>query len=189
MRDFNFFEPYIGKKSNNSKQDMVFGIAVGCFFILFIGVFAVNCFKIGSLEREVKFYSDKLKSKQVLEELKACDEVNKKLEITKRYFSLVDKAYESVMKNGTINTKLMSKISATLPSGVSFQNMSITSQDINIQGTADKRTAVAELERNFKGTDSFYEVYVMNISQGKTGEYTFALKCKVRDVDLNENNK
>lgn len=185
MRDINFFKPYQGKsKERKNSKRYVYGsmIIVG---LLIVGTFGVNTFKIIMLNRSIEDYNNKLSATEIQEQLKEAEDINKQITVLKQYDSALIDVAVSVKNRDNVSDTLLIDISSTVPSEVSFKNLDIVDNTITIKGISTNRSAVAELEHNLSGLSRMESVYVnsINDSGAVEGEYSFDIKCVLKDVE------
>lgn len=192
MKDFNFFLPYI--ESKKMKKSLFYSIIVSVSLISILVIFyAINIFRISTLNKSISTINAQINSPEIVKQTKRLDEAKKKYDLMKQYYDIVDNANGGLLSSNTVTTELISDLASTLPSNVYFSNMSIASNDINIQGTASTRIEIAELEHNIKALKTIDNVSISVISGGNKGEaaasngsYIFSLKCSVKGVSNNE---
>lgn len=184
MKDINFFKPYLGKnKERINSKIYVYGIMV--IVALFIIVsFAFNETRIYLLNKSINSYNEKLSAPEIQSQLKAAEDINKQIDVLKKYDTAVNYVAISVKGRDNVSEELLKDISSTLPSEVLFKNLDVVENTIAIKGTSTNREAVAELEHNLRELPIMSDVYVNSIeSQGSVqGEYSFDIKCVLKEV-------
>lgn len=191
MRDFNFFSPYIGKSKEAKDKTLYFGIGAAIIGIIIVGTFAWNSISILKLNNDIKSLNVELSKPERVEKLKQAEELNKKQEILNKYYEGVNVIFNTIDSTNAVTSDLLNSLSSTLPQGVSFKSMALDGQTVQIQGTAKSRVSIGELEYNLKKLDRISETQVSSITggddTGNKGEYSFSLKCTLKDVEKNEN--
>lgn len=193
MKDFNFFLPYI--ESKKMKRSLFYSIIVSVSLISILIIFYVaNVFRILTLNKRINSINAQINSPEIVKQTKRLEEAQKKHDLMKKYYDIVDNANGGLLSSNTVTTELISDLASTLPLNVNFSNMSIASNEINIQGTASTRIEIAELEHNIKALNDIDNVSISVISVGakegsaaSNGSYMFSLKCSVKGVSNNEN--
>lgn len=184
MKDLNFFKPYLGKSKEKINSKMYIYGAAAVVGILIIGTLIVNTTKLFLLERSINDYKQKLAAAEIQEKLKEADNVNKQIDVLKQYDTALSDVAGSVKKRDNVSEKLLKDISSTVPGQVSFKNLDVVENTIAIKGTSTDRVAVAELKHNLSNLPIMQDVYVNAIdTQGAVeGEYSFDIKCALKDV-------
>ena len=184
MKDVNFFKPYLGKEKEkvNSKKYMYGAVVI--IGILIVGSLIFNTVKIIFLNRSINEYNQKLEAPDVKEKLKEAENVNNQINILKQYDSALSEVAISVKKRDNVSEILLKDISSTVPSQVSFKNLDIVENTIEIKGVAIDRTAIAEFKHNLSNLPIMQNVYVNSIDTQSAveGEYSFDIKCVLKDV-------
>ncbi len=184
MKDINFFEPYSGQKKEklNFKRYIYGSISIA--LILIIGSLTFNSIRIFILNKDITSYNSKLADPKIQEQLNEAERVNSQIDILTQYNEALYDVSMHVKKRDIVSDTLLNDISSTVPSEVSFKNLKIEGNVINIQGVSTNRVAVAELEHNLKKLNSMQDVYVNSIDNSGAVEnnYSFDIKCVLKDV-------
>jgi type IV pilus assembly protein PilN len=190
MRDFNFFSPYIDKSKQKKDRTLFFGIGAAVIAFAIVGTFIWNSISTIKLNSDIKALNAELSKPEKVEKLRKAEELIKKQEIMNKYFDGIKIIYNSIDSRNIVTSKFMQSLTSTMPQGVSFKSMAIDGQTVQIQGTAKTRAAIAELQYNLKSIPAVSEASVSSIAGGTdkstNGEYTFSLKCTLKDVEKNE---
>jgi type IV pilus assembly protein PilN len=184
VKDVNFFKPYLGKqKEKINSQKYIYGAAAIVGIIILISLVS-NTVRIYLLDRSITDYTNKLAASEIQTQLKEAQDVNKQIEILKKYDTSLTDVAVSVKNRDNVSEKLLKEISSTVPSQVSFKNLDIVDNTIAIKGTSTDRTAVAELKHNLSKLQVMKDVYVNSIDTNGAveGSYSFDIKCVLKDV-------
>jgi type IV pilus assembly protein PilN len=190
MRDFNFFSPYIDQSKQKKDKTILFVVGAGVIAFAIVGSFLWNSISTVKLNSDIKALNEELNKPDKVEKLRKAEELIKKQEIMNKYFDGVKVIYKSVESRNTVSSSFMQSLTAKMPKGVSFKSMVIDGQTVQVQGTSNTRSAIAELQYNLKSLEAVSEASVSSIAGGvdksTNGEYTFSLKCTLKDVEKNE---
>ncbi|VYU68599.1 Fimbrial assembly protein (PilN) [Clostridium tertium] len=179
--DLNFFAPYQGqKKEQHNKNIYVYSIAA-FLSVAIVGSFAWNTSRIILLNSKIKDYNAKLEDPIVKEKLVTWEDISRKTDILSRYNDGLVEINNALGTREVVSTELLNKLSACLPSQVTFNSISIDSKQISIQAVSSSRPAIGELENNLRKLDNIQDVYIGGISG--TESYTFDIKCVLKDVN------
>ena len=184
MRDLNFFKPYLGKsKQKINFQRYVYGVMV-LVGLLIIVSFSVNKARIMLLDKSISSYNEKLSDPEIQNQLQEADNVNKQIDILKRYDKALNDVAMSVKNRENVSESLLKDISSTLPNEVLFKSLDVVENNVAIKGTSTSREAIAELERKLRELPIVADIYINSINtQGAVeGEYSFDIKCVLKDV-------
>lgn len=185
MKDLNFFTPYQGQKKEKADNNRYIYGAAAFAGIIIMSTLLFNSTKMFLLNREIKRYAEELGKTEIQEELKEADKLNNQITVLKEYdTSLMDVA-KSIGERDNVSTELLISINSTLPSETVFKNMSVVNNTVAIQGTSTNRKSIAELQHNLKELSNMDDVFVSSIdnSGAVQGEYSFEIKCVLKDVD------
>lgn len=185
MKDINFFTPYQEKrKESKHLHTYIYGIAAIVMLAIVVS-FAANHFRIYRLEKDIKYYTNEMNDSKFSLQLKQAENVNNQIDILTDYDNRITDISKAVIKRDLVSDTLLNNISSTIPSEISFKNITINSGNISLQGVSTNRTAVAELKYNLSNLEELDSVYVnsINNSGAVDGEYSFDIKCVLKDVD------
>ncbi|UZQ50789.1 PilN domain-containing protein [Clostridium kluyveri] len=198
-QDFNFFQPYLGKHKQQRNYILYGTLTITTVMVIFIAAFIWNLYRINVTKNEINSINSALQSPQTKNKLAQLDKLNKKYNIMDKYYKQAFVINHAIENRNVVGSVLIGKISSAIPRNISFKSLDIeTSSDsskssIDINGTSDSRDSVAELQHNLKLLDEIKEVQVLNINEENsdinsenTSEYTFSIKCTLKDADENE---
>lgn len=161
---------------------------VPTFFITMVVVTIVVSIAMAYL---VFFFNSRLsmKTAQVADNEKKIAELKEKIKAVEN-FEQINKTFqqrndiiEQLSKNKSVPVKLLDEISALLPNGVWLQTLTISGENINIEGSGFTNSDIVSYVDNLKNSKIFTEVYLQE-SKSATIEkiplYTFKLTFKIK---------
>ncbi|WP_297416814.1 PilN domain-containing protein [Clostridium sp.] len=184
MKDLNFFKPYLGQnKEKINYQIYVYGMMIIVGLAIAVS-FGINTTQMMFLNKSINEYNEELSAPDIQSQLKEAEDVNKRIDILKKYDTALNDVAISVKGRNNVSEELLKDISSTLPSEVLFRNLDVVENTIAIKGTSSNRQAVAELEHNLKELPIMSDVYVNSIEAQSAveGEFSFDIKCVLKDV-------
>ena len=182
MRDYNFFSPYIeSKRSYKDDRNILFISIVAVLIASALLYYGWNQYRLLRMEREIAGIDSYLSAEQTMQGVRQYQETKQKIKTLQEYQVIIEDVNRRIDSSNIINTRLLDKLSDTLPQAVELNIASITSDGLQLQGKSASRTAVAEYVHNLKETEAFASVYVSNISEeGQAGtDFIFTLACKM----------
>ncbi|MTK11915.1 MAG: PilN domain-containing protein [Clostridiaceae bacterium] len=199
--DFNFFESYIGTHKKKKFKHLYITLIVSTLALVFLTSFIWNYIKINNTQKEIESLKIQVDSPQAKAKLNEVDKLKKKYDVLNKYYGQAYGITTAIDNKSIISSSLIEKIFSQIPKTLSFKSFNVTVGDkgaggsIDIQGIAESRSNIAELEHNLKLVDSIKEVQVSNIAEvnsvlesksNNNSSYTFSMKCTLKDVDENE---
>lgn len=182
MNDLNFFSPYI-EPPKTSKKKQFYGIILVMGLLLVMGSIVVgNEIKIRQLQNELKGLQQNLQSEKIAKQIQVIEEQNRKVTLMKTYYDALYEINEKMGYLNVINKDLLMAITEKIPPDITFKLMSFSWEEFQVQGEANSRIAIAELEHNLKSINAFRQVHVVNISKDTENgnHYEFTLKCRLK---------
>ena len=185
MKDLNFFKPYLGKKKEKMNFNIYIYSALAISGLFIIVSFGINTTKIIMLNKSIAEYNTKLADPDIKSKLKEAESINKQIDVLKEYDSALTDVSISVKDRDNVSAELLKDISSTVPSEVSFKNLDVIENTVMIKGITTDRAAVAELKHNLSRLSEVADVYVnsIDIKDAVEGEYSFDIKCVLKDVE------
>lgn len=180
-KDMNFFSPFQGMKKDAKDKKIYIYSLVGLIAVVIIGSLAWNSINLHLTGKEIDDYTARLEATEMQEKLAEFKDTTAKTDSLNKYEGELKIIAEAVDSKDVVTTKLLNEISSTLPTEVSFDSISISNKIITMQAKSSNRTAIGEIGHNLKKLNFVEDVYVGGIA-GDT-EYTFDLKCTLKDVD------
>lgn len=185
MRDFNFFEPYIGESKRNNINficSIIIPSLVGLFIVITFGLNKIYEYKLKS---EMTQYDTELKAKGY--EIEKVDEQEKKLSILNRYYEEVSKVQSDIESKDDIDYKCIHDMKGAMPKELSLYSIEMKEGLVTVTGRAKSRENIAELQKNLKALEYFEEVSMYKIEEIKTGEeFSFMMKCTLKGGQRHE---
>ncbi len=185
MNNFNFFSPYIDTKQLLRKKYKYFLIL---FIVVFVGT-AISSYiyqiKVRQLEKEISKMKIFLQSSKINKKIIKAQEKEDKVKIIKQYYNTLKSLDAKIDALDIINKNLLIEISTTLPTEITFDALSITSDEIQIKGKSENNAAIAELEYNLRQLNLFDNIHVFSINYSvEESQYAFSITCKLKEVSL-----
>lgn len=182
MKDFNFFEEKGYKELQNRRQIYIIAAVIGIVIVFSSGLFIRNIIIESRLKKSIAENEDYINNADIKKKAAEYNDQVSKKKILTSYESTVDSLNKNLTAVDVAGSNIIQKITSTVPKKVSFVSMNIDSKSININGTAEDRPSIAELEHNLKALDIIDSVYVGAIVEAGEDKYTFSIKCSVKDA-------
>lgn len=177
--DMNFFAPYVGEKKEKQNKNLYI-YSVGAFLSVFIlGSLVWNTANIMLLNNKIKYYNNELNKPEVIEKIAKYDDLNNKGNILNSYDKSVTAILSSLKTREIVTSNLLDKLSASIPSEVTFKNITINNNEISIQAVSTTREAIAEVQHNLRELNNINDVYISGISGEEV--YNFNIKCQLKE--------
>lgn len=129
--------------------------------------------------KKVQFKDNEKKIAEIKEKIKAVENFEQVNKLFQQRTSII----EQLRKNQSIPVKLLDEISRLLPNGVWLQTMTMSGENINIDGYAFANSDVVSYVDNLKNSKIFTEIYLQE-SKSSTIEkipvYMFKLTFKMK---------
>lgn len=178
--DMNFFAPYVGEKKEKQNKN-IYIYSVGAFLGIFIlGSLVWNTTNIIFLNNKIEYYNSELNEPEVIEKISKYDDLNNKENILNSYNNSITNILSSLKTREIVTVNLLDKLSASIPSEVKFNNVTISNSEISIQAIASTRESIAELQHNLRELNNIQDVYISGISGEEV--FNFNIKCALKEI-------
>lgn len=181
MRDLNFFEPYIEKRSIKFNKSLLL-YALCMLIVLGIAAYGVyNQLTIKALQADVRDRKEVAENPKTIEkvnEIKALEEevTNFRQEVQ----NIID-LDKSIEDRDIIGDELLKSIKNKMPEDVFLTSFSARDRDIQVSGISKNKYSVAEFGNALMGIEDAEEFFISNIVQTED-YYKFDLNLTIKDV-------
>lgn len=179
--DMNFFAPYVGEKKEKQNKNLYI-YSVGAFLAVFIlGSLVWNTTSIILLDKKIEYYNNELNKPDIIEKIAKYDDLNNKQNTLTSYDKSITNIILSLKTREVVTTNLLDKLSASIPSDITFKNVTINNSEISIQAISTTREAIAEVQHNLRELNNIQDVYISGISGEEV--FNFNIKCLLKEVN------
>jgi len=187
-RDYNFFSESINAKRSTRKKGIISAVIVFIYLILLAGVYFTFEYAVKIAQNQVDAYNEYLMSEEV--STKKQEAADKKQEINelKQFAGSLEATMKSIKDTNIIGSNYLNTITSAVPQNLHFENISMTSDQLQIQGTAPSRQLIAEYLNNMEALDLFSSIHVSNITTVTAADttggesYSFIMSCQLKEV-------
>lgn len=189
MKDINFFSSYIDVQKNSKKNSLFWGVLIAFILIFTIGFYSWYYLTSKYLSDEIDELDNFINSEETIKNINEINTLQNKYKLLNEYYDIVKIIDNNIYSKDIINEQFLANISRQVPDDTYFTAISITQEEMQIQGISKNRTSVAELEYNLKLLNNIKEVHVSNISGNleENNGYVFSMTCLL-EGDKNEVN-
>lgn len=185
MRDLNFFESYVEKRSLKlSITKVLFAfIILYALYTIALGLFNLNSIK--SLEKNVADLRAITENPSTIEKVNEIKELETQVltfeeEVNK--IKVMDKVVEDT---DIIDEEYLNSITAKMPEDLFFTNLSINKQEIQISGISKDKWSVAEFGKGLEDIENVDEIFVSHITS-EEDYYRFSMIITLKEVGIND---
>lgn len=181
MRDLNFFEPYIDKKSTKISFLTVLYSLIGLSLLIVIILGVYNQLKISNLHKDVNYREAIVNDPQTV---KKVEEIKKFDEEVAQFKSEVEKIValdKNIVENENITPDLFKEISKKLPEGVFISSLQASNANLSISGFSMDRYSIAEFQKGLETIDIITSTFVPSITKVDS-YYRFDISAGIKEV-------
>lgn len=181
MRDLNFFEPYIDKKSTKISFLTVLYSLIGLSLLIVVILGVYNQLKISNLNKDVNYREAIVNDPQTV---KKVEEIKKFDEEVAQFKSEVEKIValdKNIVENENITPDLFKEISKKLPEGVFISSLQASNANLSISGFSMDRYSIAEFQKGLETIDIITSTFVPSITKVDS-YYRFDISAGIKEV-------
>lgn len=184
-RDYNFFSNSLGARSSSRTKLILSMIGMTVIALLVFGAHLFLNAVAEGIQMEIDAKDRYLNSEDTRDQIRALNEKRQEADSLQRYYDSMEGILAELRVLSTIGTGYLETITAALPQAVYFESVSMTNNQLQIQGTAPSRPLIAEFLYNMETLGIFEDVHISNIGiagEDAAQEYNFVLSCRVKEV-------
>ncbi|QGU95771.1 hypothetical protein GOM49_12305 [Clostridium bovifaecis] len=170
MKDYNFFEYYLKKRQALNLRYLCIA-ALSMFSISIIGVsYEWSRLQVSKIESDIAGQEKMINTKKIQQQESEISNIKKKLEILNKYDESVQLIGDIIIENDRIDDEIIKKLVDVIPNEITLKSIEIDKQNLYMDGKANDRVTIAELEHNLKELNTFYSVHVNYIDDNSLKE-------------------
>ncbi|SMP48773.1 PilN domain-containing protein [Anoxynatronum buryatiense] len=183
MRDFNFFEVFDEGSQRSEGLKISFPVVLVILLLLAAAWPVYNFITLSQLRGSVDDHRQVLQSDPRYPLISTVEAKEAQKVEVNRQLEQMETAALAIEAREVINESLLYTIATAMPADTALSGMTITGPDIQLQGIARSKPAIAEFEFNVRETGYFEQLFIPNISETDDGwQFSFMFRVKGGDV-------
>lgn len=184
MRDFNFFSGAIGIKNSQRKKAVVYLLFLALYLIIAAGIYFLLQMGINSGTSKLQQYDAYLQSDETALKRQQVQDKKQEHEKLAQYNEYLEALNRDLKGDAVIGSEFIGQIVSTIPKDLYFESISMSYNQLQIQGNASSRIKIAEFQSNMQELGLFEDVYISSINTVPEGEdlFTFTMACQLKEV-------
>lgn len=183
-KDYNFFSDLHTTNSLARNKTIT---AITCLILLVVivgGFYVCTELKAHAIEKDISDAKNFLNSPDILKKRQEYTEKKTKYELMNKYYSSVEAVALAISNSDKVKSNLLQKVMTTVPWNVTFNTMSVSQNQINIQGVSANRVTLAEFYHNLDSLGLFKDVYISSIQKDTAtpDSSLYNIQCTLKDV-------
>lgn len=180
MRDLNFFEPYIEKRSLKLDKSLIlYGILM--FLILGIAAYGVyNHLSIKSLEADIKARKEVAENPRTIEKVNEIRSMEEELNTFREEVERIKELDKAIESKNMVDDVLLKTVKNKMPEDVFLTYFGAYDREIQVSGISKDKYSIAEFGKGLTSIEDVHEVFISNINQDEDN-YKFALSLTLKD--------
>jgi len=181
MKDFNFFDPYIVEPEKTSPRRLLY-LVLGTVVLFGLVVYpALRYAEQRTLLHDKAILQDELDMINQSGKLEIVAEKQRKLEALEAELANLQQVSSQIEKASLVNEDLLRLIARRSHPGIMFESVNMIGNQVQVQGNATHKIAIAQMEHNIRTTPSFSNVFIPFIAERDT-LYQFSMSFQVEEV-------
>ena len=183
MRDFNFFTDLRPKKKKTTSTSTYVALVVLLLALAIGGSYYYYHTELGEVNDEIARIESELQDQTFITKYEEVETMNQRLGEMERELDEIDMITYSLESSMVINNLLINEISMAKPENIALENINFNDRNINLEGTATTKNALALFEHNLRGNERFEGPFIPNIEEMEDDLYTFSLSFNIIEED------
>lgn len=181
MRDLNFFESYIDKRSFKLNKALILYsfIILGILSLLAYGVY--NQIQISKLSSFVNSLQEIAENPKTLEKVEAIKNKEAEVATFREEVEKIRKMDKAIEIREIIDEELLYTITSILPEDLFLTSITIQDKSIQFRGISKDKWSIAEFGKGLEVIEELDEVFISNITLVEDF-YNFDLNITLKDV-------
>lgn len=193
MRDYNFFQPFVGGTARRSGDDYFPVIPVILLMVLILAAWpGYNYYRLTGLKQEVDLLSADVLNHPDYGLLAEVSSQRGVVQDSRNRLTTAQKMDVALTASEWLDEELLTILLDVFPRDLAIDSLSLGSGgQIQLSGSATNKPAIAELEYNLRRTGRFENLHVPSIvrtASGRVDIFTFSLSMQVKGVGGNASN-
>jgi Tfp pilus assembly protein PilN len=204
-RDYNFFSIAVGSRRSAKKKTILYLVFLVIYLLLTAGAYFLFERAIDIGKKQIDAYNAFLTSEETTAKRKQVTDKRQEIESLQKYAASLDAFIQQLKSMDTIGSEYIYLITSAIPENLFFENVSMTANQLQIQGNAPTRVIIAEFLNNMQALGIYRDVHISAINtvaeeaaegqgtqaqpaQGTEGteqaasSYTFTMSCQLEEV-------
>lgn len=189
--DYNFFSTELDNKELSNKKKLIFFLSIFLYIILIAGAYFLFERIILSTQSQTADLDTYMASEEISSQRDLVTKKKNDIQNLQDFDASLQSYTQYLESISIISTEYIAQITSAVPQELYFENISMDTHQLQIQGTAPSRQIIAEYLNNMLALDLFKDVHISDITTVTTGDkedqaiqyrYTFAMSCQLKDV-------
>lgn len=183
MRDLNFFEPYIEKRSFKFNKSILIYALIMLLVLTGVAYAILNQLTIAALEKDVANRKEVAENPRTVEKVNEIKELEAEVDRFREEVLKIIHMDETIEANDVIGDELLKFIKSKMPNDLFLTNLSVYNREIQISGVAKDKYTIAEFGKGLEEMDEAESIFISNITQDEL-YYKFVLNLTLKEVIL-----
>lgn len=179
MRDFNFFESFEQKKKRRDGPSISFPIILVLIVLAAAAWPAWNFYQLYILDADINATRNQLETDPRYPLFDVVAEKQEELAAQEDILVKMNQSSEMIEEREVIDELLLFTIATAMPEDTALSSMSISGRDVQMQGIASSKPAIAELEYNIRQTGQFEQIFIPSMSDNE-GLWQFNMAFRIK---------
>lgn len=179
MRDFNFFEVYDESSHRSDGVKISFPVILVLLLLLAAAWPVYNFISISQLKGSIDDHRQMLQTDSRYPLIASVEAKQVQMAEVTQQLQQMESAVLEIEAREVINEALLYSVATAMPADTALSGMTMTGQDIQLQGISRNKPAIAEFEFNIRETGDFEQLFIPNISESEEGwQFSFIFRVK-----------
>jgi Tfp pilus assembly protein PilN len=171
-QDFNFFSHGLDLHRSTRQKTLIFVVFILVYLVIIVGAYFYLEQVINTGKEKIEEYNEFLQSEDTMAKMQVISDKKQEIENLKTYTESLDTFIKQLDSIDIIGTEYIQLITSAVPDNLLFDNVSMTSSTLQIQGNAPSRVTIAKFLNNMQELNIFQDIHVSVINTTDEAEST-----------------
>lgn len=164
MNHFNFFEN-VRKEKQSVNVPMVSAVLAVCAAVVLFGMFAVSKLQLNAVRNQLSYLESVEENPAFVKQQMMEKQLEDKLAQAEDDCVFLRSAAYLTDRNSTVSEEFVKTVLAYFPKGTKVVKLTISGQDVTIEGVAENLTAMIGVEKKMSSSKDFDRVFIDTVKQ------------------------
>ena len=179
MRDYNFFDPYIEEPEKKSSSGIVFVILAVVLAVVLAIYPLMNQNEIRARKQQITSLKDAIEKMYQDHDFDAIAAQKDQVAFMNAQKDALSQLKVRLDQAFIVDDALLHKVADKTSDGIIFYGINIVGDQVQVEGNATHKIAIAQMEHNLRTSAEFEDIFVPFITE-KDGFYDFSISFQIK---------
>jgi type IV pilus assembly protein PilM len=183
--DMNLLSDLIKYKKKRLQNVFTGSVLMGAIALALIFYYIGYFVQVTALNNQIKYYDGIINNEIYQQKYRDVSELENKINILQQYKDNLTVMKNQLTREDLVHSDLLHDISSTIPVDIDVDNLAISGNTIQLQGSSMLRESIAQLEKNLKALEFVDTLHIPSITAqtSEVSNYSFTISLSLKEVE------